>query len=182
MPWPASWSANSRTWLVVEGTCQTVVLRWLVLVACGIRVQTMPDALATSIAATRSMISPRSSTSTCWPAGTDRPPPITGRRRAARGLGWDTETLTGVLVATVRDPAIGPRRQTQARPPTAKDISASAGSPTHFHASTASHRGYFDSGEDPRPRWQTTWYLPRSTRTLPPPRSSRRPKGRVVLP
>src|SRR5512132_4624548 len=28
--------------------------------------------------------------------------------RAARGLGWDTETLTGVLVATVRDPAIGP--------------------------------------------------------------------------
>jgi hypothetical protein len=30
---------------------------------------------------------------------------ITGRRRAARGLGWDTETLTGVLVATVRDPA-----------------------------------------------------------------------------
>jgi hypothetical protein len=28
-----------------------------------------------------------------------------GRRRAARGLGWDTETLTGVLKATVRDPA-----------------------------------------------------------------------------
>src|SRR5215218_344634 len=81
------------------------------------------------------------STSTCWPAGTDRPPPITGRRRAARGLGWDTETLTGVLVATVRDPAIGPRRQTQARPPAAKDTSASAGSPTHFHASTASHKG-----------------------------------------
>jgi hypothetical protein len=38
------------------------------------------------------------------------------------------------------------------------------------------------SGEDPRPRWQTTWYLPRSTRTSPPPRSSERPRGRVLLP
>jgi hypothetical protein len=70
-----------------------------------------------------------------------------GSRRAARGLGGETETLTGVLVATVRDPAVGPRRQTQARPPTAKDTSASAGSPTHFHASTASHKGYFDSDD-----------------------------------
>jgi hypothetical protein len=132
---------------VVEATCQTVVTRLPALVACGTRMQTMADALATSIAATRPTISSWSSTSTCWPAGTDRPPPITGRRRAARGLGWDTETLTGVLVATVRDPAVGPRRQTQARPPTAKDTSASAGNPTHFHASTASHKGYFDSGE-----------------------------------
>jgi hypothetical protein len=38
------------------------------------------------------------------------------------------------------------------------------------------------SGEDPRPRWQTAWYLPRSTRTSPPPWSSQRPRGRVVLP
>jgi hypothetical protein len=38
------------------------------------------------------------------------------------------------------------------------------------------------SGEDPPPRWQTAWYLPRSTRTSPPPRSSQRPRGRVVLP
>jgi hypothetical protein len=27
--------------------------------------------------------------------------------------------------------------------------------------------GYLDSGEDPRPRWQTTWYSPRSTRPRP---------------
>jgi hypothetical protein len=53
----------------------------------GMRVHTIPDALATSIAATRSTSCSCSSTSTCWPAGTDRPPPITGRRRAARGLG-----------------------------------------------------------------------------------------------
>jgi hypothetical protein len=38
------------------------------------------------------------------------------------------------------------------------------------------------SGEDHRPRWQTTWYLPRSTRTSPPPRSGQRPRGRAVLP
>jgi hypothetical protein len=38
------------------------------------------------------------------------------------------------------------------------------------------------SGEDPRPWWQTAWYLPRSTRTSPSPRSSGRPRGRVVLP
>jgi hypothetical protein len=38
------------------------------------------------------------------------------------------------------------------------------------------------SGEDPRPRWQTTWYLPRSTRTSPSPRSSQRPRGNSVLP
>jgi hypothetical protein len=57
---------------VVEGTCQILVLRLPALVAWGTRVQAMPDALATSIAATRSTISSRSSTSTCWPAGTDR--------------------------------------------------------------------------------------------------------------
>jgi hypothetical protein len=38
------------------------------------------------------------------------------------------------------------------------------------------------SGEDPQPRWQTTWYLPRSTRTSPPPRSSQWPRGNSVLP
>ena len=35
--------------------------------------------------------------------------------------------------------------------------------------------GYLDSGEDPRPRWQTARYLPRSTRTSPPSRSGQRP-------
>jgi len=38
------------------------------------------------------------------------------------------------------------------------------------------------SGEDPCPPWQTAWYLPRSTRTSPPPRSGQRPTGRIVLP
>jgi hypothetical protein len=38
------------------------------------------------------------------------------------------------------------------------------------------------SSGDRRQRWQTAWYLPRSTRTSPPPRSSQRPRGRFVLP
>jgi len=38
------------------------------------------------------------------------------------------------------------------------------------------------SGEDRRPQRQTAWYLPRSTRASPPPRSSQRPRGRLVLP
>jgi hypothetical protein len=42
--------------------------------------------------------------------------------------------------------------------------------------------GTSSSGEDPQPRWQTTWYLPRSTRTSPPSRSGQRPRGHVVLP
>ena len=68
--------------------------------------------------------------------------------RAARGPRLGTETLTGVLVATVRDPAVGPRRQTQARPPTAKDTSASAAT-AHFHARTASHKGYLTQAKIP---------------------------------
>jgi hypothetical protein len=51
--------------LVVEPTCQTRVMRLLGLAWCGTRVQTIPDALATSIAATRLTISSCSSTSTC---------------------------------------------------------------------------------------------------------------------
>jgi hypothetical protein len=42
--------------------------------------------------------------------------------------------------------------------------------------------GTSSSGEDLCPRWQTAWYLPRSTRTWPSPRSSQRPRGRLVLP
>ena len=85
-------------------------------------------------------------------------------------------------MATVRDPAIGPRRQTQARPPTAKDTSASAGNPTHFQPCTASHQGHFDSGEDPRPRWQTTWVFTKVDADPAPSAERSRPKGRVVLP
>ena len=65
---------------MVEGTCQTVVVRLPALVAWGTRVQTMADALATSIAATRPTISSCSSTSTCWRSDI-------GRLLAALGMG-----------------------------------------------------------------------------------------------
>src|SRR5215211_4803120 len=145
MPWPASCSASSRIWLVIEPTCQTVVIRLPALAGFGTRVHTIPDALATSIAATRSTTCSCSSTSTCWPDcwpdGTDRPPHRIGTQMGCPGARWDTETLTGVLVATVRDPADRPRRQTDSRPQAVKDTSASAGNPPHFHARTASPAG-----------------------------------------
>jgi hypothetical protein len=105
MPWPTSCSANSRIWFVVEPTCQTVVVRLPTAAGWGARVQTIPDALATSIAATRSTICSWSSTWTCWPDGTDRPPYRIGSQMGCPGARLGTETLTGVLVATVRDPA-----------------------------------------------------------------------------
>jgi len=42
--------------LVVAGTCHTLVTRRPGLAGCGTRMHTIPDALATSIAATRSTI------------------------------------------------------------------------------------------------------------------------------
>src|SRR5512132_1282286 len=92
---------------VVAATSHTVVTRLPALAWCGTRVQTMPDALPTSIAATRARISSCSSTSTCRPCGTD-PPLLTasqGGSRGCPGARWETETLTGVLEATVRDPS-----------------------------------------------------------------------------
>ena len=58
--------------------------------------------------------------------------PSSGVGRGCPGARWGTGTLTGVLKATVRDPAVGPRRQTESRPQTTKDASASAGNPPRF--------------------------------------------------
>jgi hypothetical protein len=54
--------------LVVAGTCHTLVARWPGVAGCGTRVPTIPDALATSIAATRATSSSGSSTSTVSPS------------------------------------------------------------------------------------------------------------------
>jgi hypothetical protein len=72
--------------LVVAGTCHTLVARWPGLVWCGIRVHTIPDALATSTAATRATISSGASTSTVSPSWATRLPPaiLGGRFGAAR--------------------------------------------------------------------------------------------------
>ena len=92
--------------VVVAATSHTVVTRWPGLAWCGTRVHTIPDALATSIAATRSTICSCSSTSTS-PALWHRPGSSSTASGGSRGLpggSVGTETLTGVLEATVRDP------------------------------------------------------------------------------
>jgi hypothetical protein len=65
--------------LVVAGTCHTVVVRRPGLAGCGTRVPTIPDALATSIAATRATSSSGASTSAMSPSwATSLPPTILG--------------------------------------------------------------------------------------------------------
>src|SRR5512132_1182235 len=153
IPWQASCSASSMIVLGVAGTCHTLVMRRPGLAGCGTRVHTIPDALATSIAATRATSSSGSSTSTMslstvspsW--ATSLPPAIGGVGSGLPGSPVGTGTLTGVLKATVRDPAVGPRRQTESRPPTTKHASASAGNPTHFRAHATSPR---DTSTDPK--------------------------------
>ena len=51
-PWQTSLSPSSRIALVVEATFQTCWIRRPLMVSCGTRRQTIPDALAISIAAT----------------------------------------------------------------------------------------------------------------------------------
>jgi hypothetical protein len=82
---------------VVAGTCHTLVARWPGLAGCGTRVHTIPDALATSIAATRATTSSGSSTSTVslstvspsW--ATSLPPILEDRVGAAREPGGEPE-------------------------------------------------------------------------------------------
>jgi hypothetical protein len=91
IPWQTRRSASSMIAEVVAATSHTVVTRAPALAWCGTRVQTMPDALPTSIAATRARISSCSSTSTCRPCGTD-PPLLTaspGGSRGCPGARWE---------------------------------------------------------------------------------------------
>ena len=63
MPRPASSSASVMIALVVADTCHTLLTRRPGTFSCGNRMHTMPDAFATSIAATRSATSSCSSSS-----------------------------------------------------------------------------------------------------------------------
>src|SRR6266516_1414282 len=67
-------SASSRIALVVASTCQTLVVRLPAFDWCGTRTHTMPDALATSTAATRATTCSWSSSSiSCGSRTPDRP-------------------------------------------------------------------------------------------------------------
>src|SRR5512133_226740 len=118
--------------LVVADTSHTRVMRLPGVVWCGTRVHTIPDALATSIAATRSTICSCSSTSTCLPSGTTRAPCPEGWGCGCPGARLGTEALIGVLEATVRDPpdrAPAPNCLTAS---TTKQASGVGGQPARF--------------------------------------------------
>jgi hypothetical protein len=98
-----------------------------------------------------------------------------------RGLGRPLMTRHPV-VATRAVTAV----QARCTPPKRRQAHGSSGasmwSPLDVESSYRIEPAIPSSGEDLCPRWQTAWYLPRSTRTSPPPRSRQRPRGRVVLP
>ena len=56
----------------------------------------------------------------------------------------ETEKLTGVLVATVRDPKVKTQRQTGPRAQNPRRATASAATQANFHARATSPRGYQD--------------------------------------
>jgi hypothetical protein len=77
--------------LVVAGTCHTLVARWPGLAGCGTRVPTIPDALATSIAATLATSSSDASTSAMSPSWATSLPPILGSVQGCPGARWEPE-------------------------------------------------------------------------------------------
>jgi hypothetical protein len=121
-PTSASWAASSLTAPVVASTSQTLLTRRR---SRGVRTHTLPNALATSMAATRSI------TNSCSASGISsgvngscfRFNPLafqSSRHALAAGCPGasvkGTEILTGVLEATVRDPSrSGPGAQAQMR-------------------------------------------------------------------
>jgi len=92
---------------VVAAMSHTLVDRRPAIDGCGTRIQTLPEAFATSIAATRS------SRSSCSSASSSSMSPVIRHLLTSLGkstglpggLGQGTDILIGVLVATVRDPS-----------------------------------------------------------------------------
>src|SRR4030095_14101448 len=119
---------------------------------CATRVHTIPDALATSIAATRSQVCSCSSSSiSCGSriAGDASSHPW-ARSRAARGPRSGTESLTGVLeaqCATRQGQSPSARLNPRAHDP--ETIPASAGNPTTFSRSRDVPAGHLDLSEFP---------------------------------
>ena len=105
---PASCSASSKTAPVVAATSRTMVRRFPGRDECGTRVHTIPEAFATSIAATRSKTCSYSWSSISCGSSITGPSSShrhhQGTHADARGPRSGTEILTGVLEATMRDP------------------------------------------------------------------------------
>jgi quercetin dioxygenase-like cupin family protein len=106
-------------------------------------VHTIPDALATSTAATRSKTCSCSSSSiSCGSLITTPLPRAASQQKGLPwGLGQEAENLTGVLVATVRDPKVKAPRQTVRRAHVPEKHRRQRATHTDFHASAASPQG-----------------------------------------
>ena len=150
MPWQRRWSASSTSARVVDPTCQTLVTRLPGTDWCGTRVHTIPLALATSTAATRSTIGASSPTSTstgCCIGSNLRLARVPCRRGCPRGP-VGSQNLTGVLVATVRNPSSRAPAPDSATASSANETTASGGQPRpSFHARAAPRQGQGDSAE-----------------------------------
>src|SRR5215207_8592344 len=120
---------------VVAGTSHTFVTRRPCADACGTRVQTMPLALATSIAATRATsCSYSSSWISCGSciAGPSPPSPW-ARYQGCPGASVGNRKSEPRAPSTVRDPSRSrPRRQTDSTASATRNAPASAGNPARF--------------------------------------------------
>src|SRR2546423_8953079 len=77
----------------------------------------------------------------CHPSTEADPSPIIWNQTLPEGP-VGVPNLTGVLIATTRNPQAGPRRQTDQRPQAPRKRRRRAGSPTHsFHAGAATPLG-----------------------------------------
>src|SRR3954466_6250785 len=126
--------------LVVDATSHTRVILRCGCAGCGNRVQILPDAFATSMAATRFN---RISWSGSWISSGSRDMPpgsmqTEGGGRSPVGHGREPRNLTGVLEATVCDPSRSGPAPDSLTASSAKITAASAGDlTTVFHAIAA---------------------------------------------
>jgi hypothetical protein len=140
IPWHTRWSASSVTAANLAVTFHTFCTRRTLRDSCGTRVHTIPESLATSIAAARATSS-AGSPARSSPCSVINRPHLPARRVKVRlpgGREEGTETLIGVLAATVRNPLTGPRRQTNDGLIRPKESTASrAARRRSFHAHAA---------------------------------------------
>ena len=139
-------SPSSMTAWVVAATSHTLLTRRPAVAWCGTRTHTLPDAVATSIAHTRSIISSWSASGISSGCLLTMPVLHPGRRIGGGmpgGLGQGTENLTGVLDATVHDPArSGPGvRLAHGITPPREDVDVGRQPDPNFHACKASPEG-----------------------------------------
>ena len=131
---------------MVASTSRTLLIRRSGRLGCGIRMHTLPEAFATSIAATRSITSSCSSSRTIsgslFNSFVLQPIQHSPRAGCPGASVEGTEILTGVLEATVRDPSRSrPRHQAHRRAHIPRGSRRRRATRPYFHACEASPEG-----------------------------------------